>query len=152
MGEGGGLAEVQVRRSRGCNSLLEPVSEIPLSQIHRPIVPVLDYQKIDAMVSTMKGKPMASKTCSLEGATELNGQLPPIDVMCVRENGESYYFAFGGCHRFQAYDRLAQEQNDPHIPVRAKVLPATRHQLKLYVGESLDTMFEKADMQRQLEA
>lgn len=31
MGEGGGLAEVQVRRSRGCNSLLEPGYYISIS-------------------------------------------------------------------------------------------------------------------------
>ncbi|KAL3230729.1 Sulfiredoxin [Nakaseomyces bracarensis] len=127
------------------SSNLRKVSQIPLSQIRRPIAPVLDYQKIDAMVSTMKGVPQASRTCSLEAATEMNGELPPIDVLCVRENGENYYFAFGGCHRFQAYDRLAQEQNNPDVPVRAKVLPSTRHQLRLYVGTSIDTMFEEVD-------
>lgn len=120
---------------------LNKISELPLSSIRRPIAPVLDYEKIDAMVSTMKGVPTASRTCSLEQATELNGTLPPIDVVRVREEGKDYFFAFGGCHRFQAYDRLAQESGDQDIAVRCKILPATRKQLRLYVGESIDNMF-----------
>lgn len=120
---------------------LNRITEIPLSQIRRPIAPVLDHSKIDAMVSTLDGEPMASATCTLEQAQESKGQLPPVDVLCVRESGQTYYFAFGGCHRFQAYERrAAQEQRD--VPVRSKVIPATRHQLKLYVGASVDEMFK----------
>lgn len=124
------------------------ISYIPLSQIRRPIPPVLDYNKIDAMVGTLSGKPMASKTCSLEEASEMNGELPPIDVMCVRENGENYYFAFGGCHRFQAYERI-NAQGEQEAMVRCKILPATRKQLRLYVGSSVDKMFEDVDAQGQ---
>lgn len=127
---------------------LNRISYIPLSQIKRPIPPVLDYNKIDAMVGTLSGKPMASKTCSLEEASEMNGELPPIDVMCVRENGENYYFAFGGCHRFQAYERI-NAQGEQEAMVRCKILPATRKQLRLYVGSSVDKMFEDVDAQGQ---
>ena len=109
---------------------------------------MLDYNKIDAMVGTLSGKPMASKTCSLEEASEMNGELPPIDVMCVRENGENYYFAFGGCHRFQAYERI-NAQGEQEAMVRCKILPATRKQLRLYVGSSVDKMFEDVDAQGQ---
>ncbi|SCU99459.1 LADA_0H19900g1_1 [Lachancea dasiensis] len=116
------------------------VSHIPLSQIRRPIAPVLDYQKIDAMVSTLKGTPQASKTCTLEDATAMNSELPPIDVLCVRDQGETYYFAFGGCHRFQAYDRI-RDQTGEEVQVRCKLIPATKSQLKLYVGSSIDDMF-----------
>lgn len=122
-------------------SNLNRIVEIPLSQIRRPIAPVLDFSKIDAMVSTMEGTPMASATCSLEQAQDLKGKLPPVDVLCVRENGQTYYFAFGGCHRFQAYDRkAAEEQRD--VLVRSKLVPATRRQLKMYVGASVDEMFK----------
>lgn len=104
---------------------LNRITEIPLSQIRRPIAPVLDHSKIEAMVSTLDGQPMASATCTLKQAQDLKGQLPPVDVLCVREKGQTYYFAFGGCHRFQAYERrAAQEQRD--VPVRSKVIPATR--------------------------
>lgn len=120
---------------------LNRIAEIALSQIRRPIAPVLDHTKIDAMVSTLEGRPMASATCTLEQAEEIKGQLPPVDVLCVREKGQTYYFAFGGCHRFQAYERKAAlEQRD--VPVRCKLIPATRHQLKLYVGASIDEMFK----------
>lgn len=111
---------------------------VPLSQIKRPIPPVLDYQKIDAMVSTLKGTPMASATCAI-GDIE-PGVLPPTDVFLVVEKGKRYYFAFGGCHRFQAYDRLASEGEDPMV--RSRILPATRKTLQVYLGSSVDKMFD----------
>ncbi|KAF8002147.1 hypothetical protein HF325_003112 [Metschnikowia pulcherrima] len=86
---------------------------VPLSQIRRPIPPVLDHQKIDAMVSTLNGTPMESATCKIENISA--GELPPIDVFLVKEQGKSYYFAFGGCHRFQAYERLRTKDHDPMV-------------------------------------
>lgn len=111
---------------------------VPLSQIRRPIPPVLDHQKIDAMVSTLKGIPMASATCAI-GDIE-PGILPPIDVFLVVEKGKRFYFAFGGCHRFQAYDRLSDDGEEPKV--RARILPATRKTLKVYLGSSVDQMFD----------
>lgn len=111
---------------------------VPLSQIRRPIPPVLDHAKIEAMTSTLKGMPAESATCKLENITA--GELPPIDVFLVREQGKSYYFAFGGCHRFQAYERIAKDSPDPLVKVR--ILPATRKTLKVYLGSSVDEMFD----------
>lgn len=110
---------------------------VRLSEIRRPIPPVLDHQKIDAMVSTLNGIPMASATCSIEDIQP--GVLPPIDVFLVIEKGKRYYFAFGGCHRFQAYDQLATYGEEPEV--RCKILPATRKTLKVYLGSSVDEMF-----------
>lgn len=110
---------------------------VPLSQIRRPIPPVLDLQKIDAMVSTLNGVPMASATCGIADITA--GELPPVDVFLVREQGKSYYFAFGGCHRFQAYDRMGADGREPMV--KARILPATRKTLKVYLGSSVDEMF-----------
>lgn len=115
------------------------ISEIPLSQIKRPIPPVLDYQKIDSMVSTLKGTPMASATCGIEDITA--GELPPVDVFRVREEGKDYYFAFGGCHRFQAYDKLSQN-SDGEVMVKCRLLPATRKTMKLYLGASVDQLLK----------
>ncbi|EGW33322.1 sulfiredoxin [Spathaspora passalidarum NRRL Y-27907] len=115
------------------------IEYVPLDQIRRPIPPVLDYQKIDAMVSTLNGKPMASATCKVEDIT--SGELPPIDVFKVRESGKNYYFAFGGCHRFQAYDRIDGESKEPTL-VKCGIMPATRKTLKVYLGASVDEMFE----------
>lgn len=100
---------------------------VSLHEIRRPIPPVLDYQKIDAMVSTLKGVPMGSATCKVEDITE--GELPPIDVFKIREKGKTYYFAFGGCHRFQAYDRLSQEDDSKEILVKSRIIPATKKTL-----------------------
>lgn len=113
------------------------LSYLLLNQIKRPIPPVLDYDKIDAMSSQLDGIPMASKTCTLDEAVELNGELPPIDVLAIRENDQVYYFAFGGCHRFQAYERKG-----PETLVKCKILPATKRQLKLYLGGSVDHIFK----------
>lgn len=119
------------------SGLLSKIDYLPLDQIRRPIAPVLDHLKVSAMVSTLNGVPAASNTCSLEAATLQNGELPPIDVLRVKENGKIYYFAFGGCHRFQAYDKLGGKKL-----VKCKILPATRNQIKLYTGASVDSMFD----------
>lgn len=111
---------------------------VPLAQIRRPIPPVLDYQKIDAMVSSLNGQPMALATCAVENITP--GELPPIDVFKVRDEGKTYYFAFGGCHRFQAYDKKQTETNED-VMVKCKILPATKKTLKVYLGSSVDEMF-----------
>ncbi|CDR41581.1 CYFA0S07e03774g1_1 [Cyberlindnera fabianii] len=116
------------------------ISYLPLDDIKRPIPPVLDYSKIDAMVSQLGGKPMASSTCTIEQARDLNGELPPIDVMAIRDNGKTHYFAFGGCHRFQAYEKFGGEKL-----VKCKILPATKRQLKLYLGGSVGAFFEDED-------
>ncbi|EMG50768.1 SRX1 Sulfiredoxin [Candida maltosa Xu316] len=113
---------------------------VPLSEIKRPIPPVLDYQKIDAMVSTLKGVPMESATCKVEDIT--SGELPPIDVFRIRESGKDYFVAFGGCHRFQAYDRISGEENK-EVLIRARIFPATRKTLRLYLGASVDNLFEE---------
>lgn len=112
---------------------------VPLNQIRRPIPPVLDMQKIDAMESTLKGVPMASATCAVENIQ--SGELPPVDVFLVRQQGRSYYFAFGGCHRFQAYDRLS-EKGEKDVQVKCRILPATKQTLKVYLGSSVDEMFD----------
>lgn len=115
------------------------ISEVPLREIKRPIPPVLDHQKIDAMVSTLTGNPKASATCGIEDITA--GELPPIDVFRVREEGKDHYFAFGGCHRFQAYDKLAEKSLD-EVMVKCRLLPATRKTVKLYLGSSVDELLK----------
>ncbi|BAO41457.1 sulfiredoxin [Kluyveromyces marxianus] len=117
---------------------------IPLSQIVRPIQPVLDHDKIAAMVSTFKGTARGSATLSEAEAAErvrtlpASERLPPVDVAAVRypDTGETRYFAFGGCHRLQAYDRLAAESPDHDVAVRCRLMPMTPKQLKLYIGGS----------------
>lgn len=125
--------------------IIGKISYLPLDQIIRPIPPVLDYDKINAMVSTLNGVPMASKTCAIGDITP--GELPPVDVLVVRVNGITKYFAFGGCHRFQAYERTNKNEDGSKEEggktlVKCKILPATKDQLKLYLGASVDKFFE----------
>lgn len=117
------------------------VEYVPLKEIRRPIPPVFDYQKIEAMESTLEGNPMASATCDLGEIQP--GELPPVDVYRVREDGRTYYFAFSGCHRFQAYDRI-DAKGDKETMVKCKVLPATRKTLRLYLGSSVDRILDRA--------
>lgn len=109
------------------------IDYVPLKEIIRPIMPVLDGKKIDTMVMTLNGHPTESTTCKIEDIVA--GELPPIDVLCVSSNGKKKYFAFGGCHRFQAYDKAGIEM------VKCKVLPSTKSQLKIYLGSSVDSFF-----------
>lgn len=108
---------------------------VPLKFIRRPIPPVLDLQKIDAMTATLDGNPTALATCTVENITA--GELPPVDVFKVRDKGREYFFAVGGCHRLQAYDQRGSD-----TLVRCRILPATRLTLKVYLGASVDSMFE----------
>lgn len=107
---------------------------IPLKAIKRPIPPVLDHCKIDSMVSTLNGVPKASKTCKVEDITP--GLLPPIDVLCVRDKGVDKYFSFGGCHRFQAYEKNGSKQ------VRCRVITCPKSTLRVYLGASINNFFD----------
>lgn len=63
------------------------------------------------------------------------GQLPPVDVLHYRSPaGKDFYFAFGGCHRLQAYEKAQVEE------VSCKVLKVTKGMLKVYLGGSLDAL------------
>jgi sulfiredoxin len=107
---------------------------LPLSSLLRPIPPVLDHKKIDSMVQTLKNEtPDYIPSPAPESITP--GELPPVDVLHYRSpSGKDYYFAFGGCHRLQAYDKAQVEG------VNCKVLQVTKPMLKVYLGGSVDAI------------
>ncbi|KAK8151249.1 ParB/Sulfiredoxin [Phyllosticta citrichinensis] len=110
-----------------------PITQIPLSSILRPIPPVIDSAKVDSMQQTLRGE-----TCTYvpEPAPEKiePGKLPPIDVLHYHSKAQDkdYYFAFGGCHRLQAYDKGGMDMVD------VRVLKVTKPMLKVYLGGSVD--------------
>ncbi|KAI5856923.1 ParB/Sulfiredoxin [Tricharina praecox] len=107
---------------------------LPLSSLLRPIPPVLDSKKIDSMVQTLRNEtPDYIPSPAPEAITP--GELPPVDVLHYRApSGKDFYFAFGGCHRLQAYEKAQVES------VGCKVLKVTRPMLKVYLGGSVDAI------------
>ncbi|KAL0254570.1 hypothetical protein SLS55_010048 [Diplodia seriata] len=110
-----------------------PITQLPFSSILRPIPPVIDSPKVDSMVQTLRGE-----TCDYvpQPAPERiePGRLPPVDVLHYHSKAQDkdYYFAFGGCHRMQAYEKAGVDVVD------VRRLKVTKDMLKVYLGGSVD--------------
>ncbi|KAI5801109.1 ParB/Sulfiredoxin [Geopyxis carbonaria] len=111
-----------------------PSQPIHLSQILRPIAPVLDLPKIESMVQTLQNEEPSHLPVPAPENIIL-GQLPPVDVLHYQSpTGKDFYFAFGGCHRLQAYERAHVEN------VNCRVMKVTKQMLKVYLGGSVDAI------------
>lgn len=84
------------------------IQEIPLRQIHRPLIRQTDPTKVDALMESIR---------------EI-GQQEPIDVLEV----DGQYYGFSGCHRFEACQRLGQET------IRCRVRRAPRSVLRMHLA------------------
>ncbi|XP_055400647.1 sulfiredoxin-1 isoform X2 [Bubalus kerabau] len=88
----------------GC---ITAVHNVPLSVLIRPLPSVLDQAK------------------------ENPDSVPPIDVLWIKgAQGGDYFYSFGGCHRYAAYQQLQRET----IP--AKLVQSTLSDLRVYLGAS----------------
>lgn len=110
-----------------------PITQLPLSSILRPIPPVIDAPKVDSMVQTLRGEACDYIPSPAPEKIE-PGKLPPVDVLHYHSKAQDkdYYFAFGGCHRMQAYDKAGVDVVD------VRCLKVTKQMLKVYLGGSVD--------------
>ncbi|XP_054086775.1 putative sulfiredoxin isoform X2 [Zeugodacus cucurbitae] len=100
------------------SAAITEVHMVPMSVIHRPIPSVLDEEKVQSLMSTIKNE-----------TTE--DDVPPIDVLWIKgTEGGDYFYSFGGCHRYEAYKRLKRDT------IKAKLVQSTLKDLYHYMGAS----------------
>jgi sulfiredoxin len=95
------------------------IHEMPFAAIARGLPLEIDNAKVESIMGTLS-----------DPATR--HLVPPIDVMWVqgRDPANNYYFAFGGCHRYEAHRRLGKPT------VRAKIVKVTPADVRTYLGSA----------------
>ncbi|WIA31496.1 hypothetical protein OEZ86_002389 [Tetradesmus obliquus] len=100
---------------------------MPVSAINRPLPSTLDNSKVQQFVQDMQA-----------GAV-----FTPIEVAWVQDNGDNYYFAFGGCHRWAAVQQLG-------LPtIRARLIRVSPSSIDTYLGASSPFRRRRQQQQQQ---
>ncbi|KAK1923074.1 ParB/Sulfiredoxin [Papiliotrema laurentii] len=96
------------------------VHNVPMRVIHRPLPSELDEDKVKAFMKEM----------------EAGDTFTPIELAKVRaplkndptQTPHNFYFAMGGCHRYEATKRLGWET------IRARIIDVPASQMRIYLG------------------
>ncbi|WVQ70696.1 hypothetical protein IAR50_000218 [Cryptococcus sp. DSM 104548] len=97
-----------------------PVHNVPMRVINRPLPSELDEDKVKAFMDEM----------------QRGDAFTPIEVVKVKAplktdpSGavQAFYFAMGGCHRYEATKRLGWET------IRARIIEVPASQMRVYLG------------------
>jgi sulfiredoxin len=106
----------QQQRTSVHSQHIEEVYEMPLEYICRPLETSCDEKKVLSLMETLQDP---NRTITV----------PPVDVLWIQgSEGGNYYYAFGGCHRFEAHRRLQRKT------ILVKLIRAPPTILKDYLG------------------
>ncbi|WWD20650.1 hypothetical protein CI109_105126 [Kwoniella shandongensis] len=97
-----------------------PVHNVPMRVIHRPLPSELDEEKVKTFMEEMKSGDTFTpiEIIKVKSPLKTNPSGPP----------ETFYFAMGGCHRYEATKRLGLES------IRARIIEVPAKQMRVYLG------------------
>ncbi|WRT70634.1 uncharacterized protein IL334_007632 [Kwoniella shivajii] len=97
-----------------------PVHNVPMRVIQRPLPSELDENKVLTFMEEMKRGDSFTpiEIIKVKSALKVNPTGPK----------EAFYFAMGGCHRFEATKRLGWET------IRARIIEVPAKQMRVYLG------------------
>ncbi|OCF31792.1 sulfiredoxin [Kwoniella heveanensis CBS 569] len=97
-----------------------PVHNVPMRVIRRPLPSELDEDKVLTFMEEMKGGDTFTpiELVKVKSPLKINPTGPP----------QVFYFAMGGCHRYEATKRLGLET------IRARIIEVPASQMRVYLG------------------
>ncbi|WVN89735.1 uncharacterized protein L203_104965 [Cryptococcus depauperatus CBS 7841] len=97
-----------------------PIHNVPMRVVNRPLPSELDENKVKAFMEEMqRGDSFTPiEIVKVKAPLKTNPTGPP----------QVFYFAMGGCHRYEATKRLNWET------IRARIIEVPASQMKVYLG------------------
>lgn len=126
-----------------------PVHNVPMRVINRPLPSELDENKVKAFMAEMEVGYFVtvllvchciishdSDSDDCESYIQRGDSFTPIEVVKVKAPLKTdptgppqvFYFAMGGCHRYEATKRLGWET------IRARIINVPANQMRIYLG------------------